>query len=98
MDIHLEHWKNCLALHVFPFSRWFYVDLFTVSYAHIRVHTHTRIGGVDRKSRSVSLVNLAIRLDHAVGSERTPTSVCGVGEGGLLEVKQHPATAVNTEM
>ena len=90
MDIHLEHWKNCLALHVFPFSRWFYVDLFTVSYAHIRVHTHTSVGGVDRKSRSVSLVNLAIRLDHAVGSERSPTSVCGVGEGGLLEVNNIP--------
>ena len=65
------------------------IDLFTVSYAHILVHTHTSNGGVDRK-RSVSLVNLAIRLDHAVGSEWTPTSVCGVGEGGLLEVNNIP--------
>ena len=61
------------------------IDLFTVSYAHMRVHTHTSVGGVDRKSRTASLDNLAIRLDHAVGSERTPPSVCGVGEGGLLK-------------
>jgi hypothetical protein len=66
------------------------IDLFTVSYAHMRVHTHTSVGGVDRKSRSVSLDNLAIRLDHAVGSERTPPTVCGVREGGLLEVNNIP--------